>query len=182
MLILIKMKTTIHQKIVKETFEEYKDLKNVIGIVNFGSVAIGKERKDSDVDIYIVFKNNVKWNIFREKRHGIKVDFEVVGKKDFLKYTKKYPYLYYFQHDKILLDKDGTIKQVFDHLRNYFKKNKKVNDFWKDEYKIMRDKKKKGEREKHFAEVCDEAEKRFSPHHSIKRKILTKNWFNKHDN
>jgi len=170
-----------HQKIVKEIFNEYKDKKDVIGIINFGSVAIGKENPNSDVDIYIIYKNNIKWNLFRKKRYGIKIDFEVNGEKDFLKYTKKYPYLYYYHHDKILLDKEGIIKNTFNQLKDYFKKHKKVNDFWKNEYKIMKNKKKKGEKQKHFADICDEAEIKFSKHHSIKRKILTRKWFDKHD-
>ena len=171
-----------HQKIVKEIFSEYNNKKDVIGIVNFGSVAVGKERPDSEVDIYIVFRNNVKWNLFRKRRYEIKIDFEVVGKKDFLKYTKKYPYLYYFQHDKILLDKEGIMKEVFNELKNYFRKHREVNNFWKKEYKTMRNKKRKGEKERHFSDVCDDAEIKFSNHHSIKRKILTRGWLDKHDN
>jgi predicted nucleotidyltransferase len=170
-----------HQEIVKEIFEEYKDRDDVIGIVNFGSVASGKERPDSDVDVYIVFDGNVKWELFREMRHGIKVDFEVVGKADFEKYTNEYPYLYYFEHDKILLDKTGIVKKIFDKLKDYFEKHVSVSEFWRDEYKIMRELKNSGKKEKHFADVCDDAEKKFSDYHSIKRKIMTKEWFNEHD-
>jgi len=174
------MRQTKQQKIVKELFEEYKDKKEVIGIVNFGSVAVGKERPNSDVDIQIIFKNNVKWALFNKKRYGIRIDFEVVGKKDFLKYSKKYPYLYYSHNDKILLDKEGVIKRVFNRLRKYFKENKEVKTFWETEYKKMRIRKNKGLRPKHFADICDEAELKFSEDKAAKRKIWTKEWFHKH--
>lgn len=170
-----------HQKIVDEIFNEYKDKDDVIGIVNFGSVAVGKERSDSDVDIYIVFDGDVKWELFREERYGIRVDFEVVGKKDFEKYTAKYPYLYYFANDKILLDKTGIVKKVFDRLKDYYKKHDDVLKFWQNEYKIMRELKNSGKKERHFADVCDEAEIKFSDYHSIKREIMTMKWFNEHD-
>ena len=170
-----------HKEIVEEIFAEYKDRDDVIGIVNFGSVAVGKERPDSDVDIYIVFDGDVKWELFREERYGIKIDFEVVGKKDFEKYTAKYPYLYYFAHDKILLDKTGIVKEVFDRLKNYYRKHKDVLEFWQSEYEIMRELKNKGEKERHFSDVCDEAEVKFSDYHAVKRKIMTKAWFDEHD-
>jgi predicted nucleotidyltransferase len=170
-----------HQEIVQEIFEDYKDRDDVIGIINFGSVAIGKERPDSDVDIHIIFKEDVKWELFREERQGVRIDFEVVGKRDFEKYTAKYPYLYYFGNDKILLDKTGIVGEVFGRLKDYFRKHKDVLEFWRNEYKIMQELKAKGEKGKHFAEVCDEAEKRFSDYHSVKRKIMTKKWFDEHD-
>lgn len=170
-----------HRKIVEEIFEEYKDRDDVIGIVNFGSVAVGKERPDSDVDIYIVFDGDVKWELFRKERYGIRIDFEIVGRNDFEEYTSRYPYLYYFTHDKILLDKTGVVGEVFDRLKDYYEKHEDVLEFWQNEYKMMRKLKASGKKERHFADVCDEAERKFSGYGCVKREILTKAWFDEHD-
>ncbi|MBT6690103.1 nucleotidyltransferase domain-containing protein [archaeon] len=172
----------IHHKIVREIIEEYQVKKDVIGIVVFGSVASGRERPDSDVDIEIIYNSKKKWELLDKTRYGIKIDFEEAGIEEWEKMTEKYPYLYYFEHDKIVYDSTGLLKKVFDKLKKYYKNNEKVQEFWRKEWKEAKKLKESGKKKEviHFADICDKAEIKFSSHKKVKRKIMTKEWFNKH--
>ena len=171
---------SIHQKIVDEIFQEYKDKKEVISIWVFGSVAVGKERPDSDVDITIVYDNNREWELFKEERYGITIDFEVINMNVINMLLDEYPYLADFEKAKIILDKTGFLQQSVERLKKYHTKNPEVATFWENEYDKMRKAKTEGVKSRNYIDVCDEAEIKFSNHHSIKRKILTRAFFHKH--
>lgn len=170
---------SIHQEIIDELITEYKDKEHVIGIWIFGSVAEGKERPDSDVDISIVCDEG-DWELFKEERYGIKIDFEVISKKDVNMLVNEYPYLSSLEKVKIVFDKTGFVKKAVDKLKKYRKEHPEVSEFWEKEYQAMRKAKNEGKKVKNFIEVCDEAEIKFSGHHSVKRNILTEEFFHKH--
>lgn len=171
---------SVQQKIVREILDEYKNKEHVIGVCVFGSVAVGKERENSDVDIKIIFDDDREWELFKENRYGIAVDFEIVTKNIWEMMMKEYPYLFYIENNKILFDKNGFVKNMLDRSKEYFDDNPEIYDFWKNEYDIMRELKMRGEKPKNFIAVCDEAEIKFSKHHSVKRDVLTPEFFHKH--
>jgi len=170
---------SIHRKILDELIAEYKDKENLIGIWIFGSVVEGKERPDSDVDITIVYDKG-EWELFKEERYGIKIDFEVISKKDVNMLVNEYPYLSSLEKVKIVFDKTGFVKKAVNKLKKYREEHPEVAEFWEKEYKDMIKAKNEGKKVRNFIDVCDEAEIRFSGHHSVKRKILTKEFFHKH--
>ena len=52
------MKTKILvEKVIKEVVEEYKQDKNVLGVMVFGSVVRRRFDEYSDIDIYVLLKN-----------------------------------------------------------------------------------------------------------------------------
>jgi len=171
---------SIQQKIVDEIVAEYKYDEHVIGIRVFGSVAVGKERENSDVDITIIFDDDREWELFKENRYGIRIDFEVVTKKIWEMMLKEYPYLFYIENSKIPLDKTGFVKDILDKSKKYFDDNPEVYDFWRKEHDLMKELKASGQKPKNFITICDEAEIKFSDHHSVKRNILTPEFFHKH--
>jgi len=173
---------SIQQKIVDEILQEYKDKKEVTAICVFGSVAVGKERHNSDVDIQIVYKDNREWELFKEKRYGIDIDFEVVTKRIHKMLIKKYPYLCYevLKYHKILLDKEHFMSKIKNKLIKYYKQHPEIAEFWEKQYQQMRKDKNAGSKPKSFIKVCDEAETLFSKHKAVKRKILTDKFFDKH--
>jgi predicted nucleotidyltransferase len=65
----------IHKKIVNEIVEEQKKNSYVIAINLFGSVADGKERPDSDVDIEIIIDKGKEWTWIKKNKYGIHIDF-----------------------------------------------------------------------------------------------------------
>jgi predicted nucleotidyltransferase len=171
---------SIQQKIVDEIIGEYKNKEYVIGICVFGSVAVGKERSNSDVDITIIFDDDREWELFKENRYGVVVDFEVVTKNIWEMMLREYPYLFYIENNKIILDKTGFVKDALNKSKKYFNDNPEVYDFWRKEYNLMRELKASGQKPKNFITICDEAETRFSSYHSVKRNILTLEFFHKH--
>lgn len=163
-----------------EILDEYKNKEHVIGIRVFGSVAVDKEREKSDVDITIIFDDDREWELFKENRYGIAIDFEVVTKGIWSMMLKEYPYLFYIENSKIILDKTGFVRDILNKSKKYFDDNPDVHDFWRKEYDLMRELKTSRQKPKNFITICDEAETRFSGHHSVKRSILTPEFFHKH--
>jgi predicted nucleotidyltransferase len=172
--------TKLQQKAISEILDEYATSKNVIGVRLFGSFAVGRERKDSDIDVTVIYNDNREWELFKENRCGIRIDLEFIAKKDWEMMLKRYPYLFYLEHSKILFDKTGFVKNALAQNASYLKANPEVLKFWRNEYNLMRRLKKVGKKPKNFIAVCDEAEIRFSKHHSIKRKVLTPYFFHKY--
>jgi predicted nucleotidyltransferase len=170
---------SIQQKVVSEILDEYKDKEHVIGMCVFGSVAAGKEKIGSDVDVTVIFDDNREWELFKEKRYGIAIDLEVVTKGDWEMTLKDYPYLFYLENYKILLDRTGFVESALKRSKEYFEENPDVLNFWRSEYSLMRELKESGGKPKNFIAVCDEAEIKFSGHHSVRRKVLTPEFFHK---
>jgi|APSaa5957512622_1039677.scaffolds.fasta_scaffold30928_1 predicted nucleotidyltransferase len=171
---------SVQQKIVDEILEEYRNKKGVIGICVFGSVSVGKEREKSDVDITIIYDDDREWELFKENRYGIVIDFEVVTSNIWEMMLREYPYLFYIENHKILFDKTGFVKEIVEKNKNYFNRNLEIYNFWKQEYELMRELKARGEKPKNFIAICDEAEIKFSNNQSVKRTILTSEFFQKH--
>lgn len=172
--------TKLQQKAINEILDEYAKSKNVIGVRIFGSFAVDQERKDSDIDVTIIYNDNREWELFKENRHGVCIDLEIVTKKDWEMMLKRYPYLFYLEHGKILFDKTGFVKDALAQNELYLKSNPEVLKFWRNQYNLMRKLKEAGKKPKNFIAVCDDAEIRFSKHHSIKRGVLTPEFFHKH--
>lgn len=82
------METTI-QKIIKKITDEYKQDKNVLGIVLFGSAARNKFDKYSDVDIYILLKKKGKFSRKNIESNGVRVDMILDTMKEAKNYLKE---------------------------------------------------------------------------------------------
>jgi predicted nucleotidyltransferase len=173
---------TNQKRIVNEILDEDKQKDNVVAICVFGSVAFDKERPDSDVDIQVVYDNNHEWELFKEKRYGIKIDYEIVTTKIIEMLIEKYPYLSYnlLYTNKILYDPQGFMKKVQEKLKQYYDSHPEVKEFWDNENKLMRELKNQALKPKNFIEICDEAEIKFSGYNEIRRNILNKEFFKKH--
>ena len=94
--------------------------------------------------------------------------------------TEKYPYLFYLENSRIIFDRDGFLQSIFDKSRNYLETHPEVFEFWRTEYELMRKQKELGEKPDNFIDVCDKAEIRFSSHHTVKRNVLTSEFFHRH--
>jgi predicted nucleotidyltransferase len=166
-----KMETK-QQKIIKEILDEkIKDF-SIQAMVVLGSVSIGKERKNSDIDISII-SDKAKEYFFdqKEKRCGVKIDLEIIPSKDFKRWIKDYPYLWYDYHKRhrIMFDKKGIVKEAIKYLKDYFDCHSDVVDFWKEKLKAMEEAKRKGRKPENCYRVFDETEIRFSKEHKVTR-------------
>jgi len=167
------MKKSIQQKIVDEIIEEQKKDPSVIAINIFGSVTLGLERPDSDVDIEIISAKAKKWQLIKKERYGIKIDFEIWPKDKLLERIEKYPFLsYVFLEEKIVYDPEGFMKKIINKLKRYFDKHPEVVEFWEQKYKTMREAKNKGKQPENPLKVYDEAEIKFSAEHKVTRNFF----------
>ena len=165
--------TKIHKKIVNEIIEEQKKNSNVIAINLFGSVAKGKERPDSDVDIEIIVNEGKEWKWFKQNKYGIHIDFIRCSKNHLLYQIEKYPYLCYgYLDEMVIYDPEGFMMEVKKKIESYMNKHPKVVRFWENKLTIMKRNKAKGQDQKEAIKSFNEAEILFSTENK-----LTRDWF-----
>lgn len=165
--------TELHKKIVNEIVEEQKKNSNVIAINLFGSVAEGKERPDSDVDIEIIINEGKEWKWIKQNKYGVHIDFVKCSKNHLLYQIEKYPYLCYgYLDEKVIYDPEGFMKDVKKKIGNYMNKHPEVVRYWENKLKIMKKNKAKGQDPKHAIKSFDEAEILFYEGHKV-----TRDWF-----
>ncbi len=164
---------TKQQKIVKEISKEKIKDPSIVAMVVFGSVSVGEENENSDVDIQIISKKAEKYILNKKEKHyGIKIDLEIIPEKNYKKWIKDYPYLWYDYHKryKIIFDKSGMVKKAMKYLKDYFKSHPEVINLWEEQLHIMKELKRKGIRQK---DSCyrdfDEMEIKFSKEHKVTR-------------
>jgi predicted nucleotidyltransferase len=125
-----------HYQIVKEIVKKYKADKNVVGIYVFGSLAIGKVKESSDVDIEVVMKKQKeKYKLLHPKMDKvIHIDLSLPREEQFIKDFTKFPYTKYAELNyKILYDPKRVLKKYLKMNQKYFKDNLKILKFWKNE-------------------------------------------------
>lgn len=161
----------VHQKIVNEIVQEYKKDKSTLAITLFGSLARGKEREDSDVDIEIISEYAEKWELKKEdERYGIKIDLVICPKNHLLNQFDRYPDLCYdYLTEKIIYDPKGFMKDLKIRLKAYFNKHPDVAEFWGNKLEMMRKNKAKVLDPKDAIRSYDEAERLFSDKHKVTR-------------
>ena len=165
--------TELHKKIVNEIVEEQKKNLDVIAINLFGSVADGKERPDSDVDIEIIIDKGKEWTWIKKNMYGIHIDFVICSKNHLFHQIKKYPYLCYgYLDEKVIYDPEGFMNEVKKKIGAYMNKHPEVVRFWENKLKIMRENKAKGQDLKEALKSFNEAEILFSDEHKV-----TRDWF-----
>ena len=151
-----------HHKILKEIIKEKKKDPRVVSILLFGSLAKGTAHSKSDIDIEIIYKRG-KWKETQEHIGGIKIDYEYWPKKKLMTKLNSKPYLcYQYLSERILYDPKGFAKKIKKQARNYFNKNKKATNIWKEWEKDYLRKKKIGLKIKSVETFYKELKKRFN--------------------
>jgi len=167
------MVKSVQQKIVDEIVKEWKDKPDVVAINIFGSVAEGRERPDSDVDIEIIIDGKVDWKFENEKRYGLRVDVVLCSKEDLLDIVEKYPYLCYeYIYEKFVYDPQGLMQDVLKRLKTYFDEHPEVVKFWDEKRNKMKKAKAAGKKAENAYRVFDEAEIKFSKEHKVTRSFF----------
>ena len=77
------------QKICNDLVEQYKQDKNVLGILLFGSAARNKFDKYSDIDIYVLLDKKGKFSRSNFVKNGLRVDIILNTIKEAADYLKK---------------------------------------------------------------------------------------------
>jgi len=150
-----------HKQIVSELVDYYKKQENVVGIYLFGSVAIGKAKSASDIDIEIIFNKRRKgYELINKKIKGISVDLSLYSLSKFREDVAEKKYLFYpALKNKILYDPKGILKNYLEKIRIYFANNPEILQFWKHKERKDKQNKKAGKKREYFFDVCKELEK-----------------------
>jgi len=166
---------SIQRKIVEEIVEDKRKNPDVVAINIFGSVALGLERPNSDVDIEIISSKAKRWSLVQQKKYGIKIDLETSPKYRLVKRVKTHPFLCYsYLFEEVVYDTKEFMKKIISKLKKYFKEHPEVKEFWEKERKAMREAKKKGKKPEDPFNIWDEAEIKFSKEHKVTRDFFKK--------
>ncbi len=79
----------LSNKIIENIVLKYKQNKNVLGIMLFGSVARNKFDKYSDIDIYILLNRKEKHSRINFVEDGVRIDLILDSLKEVKRYLKK---------------------------------------------------------------------------------------------
>lgn len=160
----------IHHKIVQEFLERFREDLNVIGMRIVGSVGRGEERDDSDVDLEVIRDDRDDWQWEKQEKYGIKVDFVISSKSHLEMQFREHPYLCFIDLDKrIIYDPTGFLERHTRRIKTYMDAHPNVLKFWKEEFKLMREAKTRGEKQKGLIPLFDKAEERFSEKRRVTR-------------
>ncbi len=167
--------TEVHQKIIQEILQEYKNDPRILAINIMGSLSRKEERPDSDIDLEIVTgeeERRFSWD--KKEKYGISIDFILSSKGQILYQVKQYPFFLLHKDKNILYDPTGFMVKIKEKDIVYMKEHPEVKLFWENKLNAMKEKKAKGEQKESLREIFDEAEVLFSKGHNI-----TRDWFRK---
>ena len=113
------------QLAIEKFLNEYKNEEYFLGAILTGSYATGNNDSNSDIDIYIITKNDTKWRERGNKNvDGFLIEYFINPKKKILSYMEKELQDYHmsttmiFVNAKILYDNDGSVKELIDIAKN----------------------------------------------------------------
>jgi len=148
---LMKVIESPYKKLLNELELKLKEVfgDNLVSLVLYGSVARGDFRKDSDIDLLIIFENLPKEKLLRQKLFiGVEKDisFDELYKKDYqtifspiLKTSEEAKFLSPLYLDMVddaivLYDKNSFFQNVLARLKSRLKElgavKKKIDDKW----------------------------------------------------
>jgi len=134
-----------HQEILPRIVDLIRQVDPACGIVLFGSVAAGRERPESDLDLLVVGHQykEIRFADFRVVHEengmglvrghieGITVDLACWPAGLLARSMTATPYMFYpFSLGKILHDPDGLARQHVQTARDYFHANRDIADAW----------------------------------------------------
>ncbi len=95
-----------HLNVLEKIKNEFMKDQNVLGLLVFGSVSKGTFHKDSDIDLYIVYRKfDKEYEFTTGFVDGIKIGFSKYSKEKLRFNIINVPYrMYIFAHAKILYD------------------------------------------------------------------------------
>lgn len=112
---------------VEKFISQYKNENYFLGAILTGSYATGNYDENSDIDIYIITKDDTKWRERGNKNiDGFLIEYFINPKRKILSYFENELKDYHlsttmiFINGKILYDKDGSIQELINRANNNF--------------------------------------------------------------
>lgn len=100
------------EKEILKFLENYRHKSDILGLLIFGSFARGENRKNSDIDVFVLVKEGKKRDVIFTKNHTF--EFVYSSQKESRKFAKQRPdaYLNMWNDAKIIFDKAGILKKM----------------------------------------------------------------------
>jgi len=154
-----------HEEILRQLVADSESNSNILGFLLFGSVAAGSHREDSDIDVITILQTNKPTSgINNTPVNGIKVGNIFLTYEVLAHGVETVPYLLHpFAEAKILLDRDGSIKNLLEKIRRYYADHPEIVSEWNGYYQQLKEEKAQfGYEKTTIADVWNELEKRYS--------------------
>lgn len=154
-----------HDELLEKLVAEAENDPNTLGFLVFGSVAIGTQHEDSDIDVITALrKNKPASGISNTMRDGIKVG-NIFFTYDVLVHSvETVPYLLHpLGEAKLLFDRESTIEPLLERIMAYFVDHPEMVAEWDEYYLLLREEKAQfGYEKTTIVDVWNELEKRHS--------------------
>jgi len=142
-----------HSEILPGIVEHIRQADPECGVVLFGSVAEGKQRPDSDLDLFVISRERTEvrfadstvaheedgMQLIRGHVQGIRVDLACWPVGPLEKALASALYLFYpISLGRILHDPDGLAQHYLGVMRDYFQENPAIVDAWVEQQEKFR--------------------------------------------
>jgi len=115
------IKSYVHRQIVTEIYHKTMYDNEIIGLLLQGSVARGDCYQSSDIDIYVLLRDELNRPFFSEYRDNILVEIKYVNFEHSTNNCKVTPMgIYNFLDSVILFDHQGKLKELRELAKNTF--------------------------------------------------------------
>lgn len=115
---------------IEKFLDDYKNEDYFVGAILTGSYATGNQSINSDIDIYIITKDDITWRERGNKMvDGYLIEYFINPIKKINEYMEKEQKNYHisttriFANGKIIIDKTGDVELLINHAKDYLKKD-----------------------------------------------------------
>lgn len=154
-----------HQRILEQLVEEEKKNPNTSGVLVYGSVASGTQREDSDLDVFLVYREHKPSSgLYDVQVEGIKVGRTFFTYDVLAESVDSVPCLLHMVgRAKLLLDRYGTIQPLLAAINKYFETNSELEAEWRRiNDRLKEEKREFGCEQTTIIEVWNDLERRYS--------------------
>ena len=120
------------ERILDKKCDKLKKNPDVIGFFLIGSMAKGTATENSDIDIEIIYLSGDNYVLKDEFVDGVKIGLGLDSLNSFIEDCDTHPEnAYSALHSKILYDPEGIILKGIKKVKDFFKKNPQVLQYWR---------------------------------------------------
>lgn len=154
-----------HEEIVNHLVAEAEGDPNVLGVLVFGSVALGTQREDSDIDLLTVLQASKPSSGMKHTTlDGIDVGNIFFTHEVLTRSVEAVPYLLHpLASARLLFDRQALVQPLHERIRAYFVENPEITVEWERFRRLLGEEKARyGYEKTTIVDVWNELERRYS--------------------